>query len=182
MKERAVIGMHGERVILQELVLDGSEWPDPEQLGHMVRKQYEEGTSTFTYIVKTYDFGRSAEDDGFSAPSEVQTLRQVGRARHGTDDLWELARSGKVGQVVGPLLREEGEKRAWYLYRVEKRLPATAAGAFLDRDTQHDLISYLQGSMDRLREDRAFRAVLADSYIWPETLRSLLSDRKNRGN
>jgi len=180
--ERSLIGMHRERVILQILVLDELDYPDTEQLGAGLRKQYEDGERDFTSIVRTFGSGKSREGDGFSAASEVQALRQVGRALHGTDDLWELARSGKVGQVVGPLLRVRGEDRAWYLYRVGTRMPATQAGEFLDLGLQKEVTSHLQGAMDRLRGDRAFQAVLADSYIWPEALRSLLRDQKNRGN
>lgn len=177
--ERALIGMHRERVILQVLMLDELDYPDTEQLGAGLRKQYEDGERNFTSIVRTFGSGKSRERDGFSAPSEVQTLRQVGRTLHGTDDLGELARSGKVGQVVGPLLRERGEDRAWYLYRLEERMPATQAGEFLDLGLQQEVTSHLQAAMDRLRGDRAFQAVLADSYIWPEALRALLTDENN---
>lgn len=181
-QERALIGMHGERVVLQVLVLDEGDYPDTERLGAGLRKQYEDGERDFTSIVRTFGSGKSRERDGLLAPVEVQSLRQVGRARHATDALWELARSGKVGQVVGPLLREEDEARAWYLYRVEERLPATEPDAFLDRETQHRVVDYLQLKMDTLREERAFQAVLGDSYIWPEVFRSLLRDGKNTGN
>ncbi len=185
-QERALIGMHGERVILQVLVLDEGEWSDSEQLGAELRRQYEDGERDFTSIVHTYGSGTSREGDGIQAPLEVQTLRQVGRGWHGTDDLWELARSGKVGQVVGPLLREGSERgeilRAWYLYRVVERLPATAAEPFLDRGLQHGVTDLLQSRLDRLREERAFEAVLRDAYIWPEGLRTLLNQPKKRGN
>jgi hypothetical protein len=172
-EERAVVGKYDERVQLQLLQVNvppEATRADAKDQVEVYLELYRSDAWTFDRLVTTYGTASSHARKGLLRPARVTVFDALGQQRHQGPELGDLCVKGEVGAVSEPLWwqRKQGDRtaRAWCVYRIAKRLPATEAKPFFDRQLQGDLTHKLQSSIDDLREDIAFRAVLRETNTW----------------
>lgn len=180
--ERRLVGIHGDRVVLQVLRIaaeDHGGKENAQRLAAELRRMHLEDGTDFAFLVRSYGAGDSRTNDGLLQPLEQEQIGQVAGRWHGEEGeaLWRLAGEGQPGEVSEPLLREDEGGASWFVYRLAERLPSEEATPFADLELQRGLREHLTEALDELRVRSAFERVLDDSYVWPDDLRTFLEQR-----
>ena len=182
--EREAVGQVDPQVRIQLLQINVPPGEDRDRVLRNIQAlvdTYQSGDTTFEALVNQYG-DESVRNLRGVAPAPV--LDRLGQLRHSSPELGELAREGEVGAVTRPLWLEitDGEGRvrtqAWCVYRLAERIPAVPALPFESRELQAKLRAYLLKILDEEREDAAFAATLADTYIWPEQYRRTIMESR----
>lgn len=177
-RDRELVGIQVERVVLRRLMIADAEYPDAHALASVIREQVEAGAD-LSDLVQQYEAEPASRQRGglMPQPLPLDLLREVGQQVHGGPELYEALRSAEVGTCAGPYPVDVEGRTGWCVYRLEERLPATEARPFGDPEMQRRLRLRLQRQIDDLRIERAFRRVLDQTYIHPPEMRAILERR-----
>ena len=174
-RERELVGIQMERLVLRRLMIAEAEYPDAQSLARVIREQVEAGADMGELVQQYEAEAPSRGRQGLMLqPLPLDFLREVSQTVHGGSELYEALRSAEAGTCAGPFPVSAEGRAGWCIYRLEERLPATEALPFDDPGMQRRLRIQLQRQLDDLRVERAFRRVLDQTYIHPEPMRSIL--------
>lgn len=172
--DRALVGIQPERVVMRQLVIEETESNDGEALARALRAQAETDNADFGGLIGRYG-SAFRETGGLTDPFSLDLAREASQNLHGSNALYEFGKTARIGDYLGPLpATSEGGRKGWWVYRLEERLPATEALPFTDPEMQRRLLDRVQRRLDDLREQTAFRAFLARTYVHPPELREFL--------
>ncbi|MFT4540959.1 MAG: hypothetical protein ACI841_003829 [Planctomycetota bacterium] len=168
-RQQARIGKYDQRVLMQQLVLDVEAHGGLEptmQLAESLISALEAGED-FTELVKM-PYSVSKTNDGILAPQSLETYRVYSNVRFQSPVLSEFAINGKVGDLMKPSLGQfEDERSGVFIFKIIKRLDATDATGFTDRDLQLRLKKEAQKAIDDAHLMDAIREREKSIFVWP---------------